>query len=56
MVVFDDGKLIYYPKFVVVDVVPVDQVNGFTSGFAVFLIFNGDTFGEVFMEYFVVVE
>ena len=56
MVVFDDGKLINYQKFVVVDVVPVDQVDGFSSGFSVFLIFNSDAFGEVFMKYFVVVE
>jgi hypothetical protein len=56
VVVFDDGKLIDYQKFVVVDVVPIDRFDGFASGFAVFLIFNSDTFGEVFMEYFVVVE
>jgi len=56
VVVFDDGKLIDYEKFVVVDVLPVDEVDGFASGFAVFLIFNGDAFGKVFMEYFVVVE
>ncbi len=56
MVVFDDGKLIYREEFIIGGGVPVNQPELFTFGFAVALIFNGDAFGEVAMEDFVVVD
>lgn len=56
VVVFDDGQLIHREEFVIFGVVPVDQPNLFPFGFAVALIFNGDAFGEVAVEGFVVVD
>ena len=56
MVVFDDGELIDREEFVIGGVVPINQPKLFAFGFAVFGVFNGDAFGEVVVEDFVVVD
>ena len=56
VVVFDDGELIHREEFVIGMGFPVNQPELFAFGFAVALILNGDAFGEVAMEGFVVVD
>lgn len=56
VVVFGDGELVDGEEVVVFGGVPVDQPELFAFGFAVVLVFDGDAFGEVAVEGFVVAD
>ena len=54
--VFYDRELIDCEKVVVFGGFPIDQPELFAFGFAVALIFDGDAFGEVAVEDFVIAD